>query len=92
MTRPLSGNEWTLVDESSTTDALKDVAWSGERFVAVGDMVGENDVFAYNIVVSDNAVQWSSRNLSGAVDLHSVLWNGERFVAVGEFGIIRTSP
>ena len=91
ITRPVTGHEWTLVEETGTDYLLRDVAWSGERFVAVGDMIGE-ETFGYNVVVSADGLDWSARTASGAVDLYGILWNGERFVSVGEFGIIRTSP
>lgn len=82
------GVTWT--QRSAAASGLKDVAWSGEQLVAVGDA----------ILTSPDGVTWSTQ--SAPVDrygLEGVTWGGSQFVAVGENikspnrdGLIVTSP
>ena len=84
---PQPGITWRAVDTGMSGN-LYGVAWSGRRFVAVGD----------TIVRSDDGITWQpvasgiDKILVGHDDvLRGVTWNGERFVAVGQNGIIAYS-
>jgi len=74
---------WT-VRESPTDIGLASVAWSGTRFVAVGQ--------AGTILVSPDAIDWTFVPSGSASNLLRVIWAGSQFVAVGEQGTILTSP
>ena len=54
---------------------LRDVAWGGSQFVAVGASGAT--------VSSRNGVTWNYSYVGSAHDLESVAWSGERFLAVG---------
>jgi len=68
------GAMWTerSVPDSSKSK-LRDVAWSGRRFVAVGDA----------IFTSSDGVTWSAQKLPGGGELSAVTWADSEFVAVG---------
>lgn len=98
-------NNWT-VRTSGVVHNLRRVAWSGSRFVAVGDSpIGEPVVIS-----STDGVTWSVQYRGGACGadscarpsmLSSVIWTGTQFIAVGqeriypggtEYALILTSP
>lgn len=64
---------------------LQSVAWSGERFLAVGT---ENEVLA-----SVDGREWirHDKGLAFFGDFNDVLWDGERFVAVGDGSVYTTT-
>jgi photosystem II stability/assembly factor-like uncharacterized protein len=73
---------------SGSSNALRDVAWSGSRFVAVGD--------AGAVVVSTDGSSWSALALNTTDILSSVAWNGTSFVVpstgfVATAGVLRSA-
>ena len=77
-----SGGTFTT-SRSSDPTALNDVAWNGERYVAVGD--------EGTILHGTDGELWREARTSSAWDaLRSVAWNGERFVAVGGSAIVHS--
>ena len=67
-------DSWVL-EKSTTTQTLNDIAWSGTRYVSVG---------ALGTIVSRNSEAWSIR-ASGTTDkLTTVIWNDTKFLAIGE--------
>jgi len=85
-----AGNESTkstqqcATTQAATTEALNGVAWSGTKFVAVG----ENGT----ILTSSDGTAWTPQT-SGTTDiLEDVTWSGTQFVAMGLGGTILTSP
>jgi hypothetical protein len=67
------GETWTFRD-SGTWNDFRDIAWSGERFVAVGR----------SPAVSTDGIAWVSQPLDPAGNLATVVWTGRQFVAVGD--------
>jgi hypothetical protein len=67
------GETWTFRD-SGTWNDFRDIAWNGERFVAVGR----------SPAVSTDGIAWVSQPLDPAGDLAAVVWTGRQFVAVGD--------
>jgi hypothetical protein len=63
---------------------LYGVAWSGTRFVAVGDF--------QTILTSFDGVTWTHQLQSITNRLNDITWSGSQFVAVGILGTILTSP
>ncbi|MFQ6007891.1 MAG: WD40/YVTN/BNR-like repeat-containing protein, partial [Candidatus Zixiibacteriota bacterium] len=79
---PAPGDIWTL-QSTITTTYLFDVAWSGTRYVAVGE--------SGTILTSLDGFHWTSLPSPTNNDLFGVTWSGEQFVAVGNIGTIATS-
>ena len=78
------GQRWQEASYTATRYRLSDVAWSGERFVAVGGLRDESA-----IVYSSDGNRWQrARDRAISKGLDAVVWNGERFVAVGYDGSI----
>ena len=78
------GQRWQEASYAATRYRLSDVAWSGERFVAVGGLRDESA-----IVYSSDGNRWQrARDRAISKGLDAVVWNGERFVAVGYDGSI----
>ena len=70
----LTVNDWTAHD-SGTSHSLWGAAWSGTRFVVVGD--------AGMVLTSPDGATWTPQ-ASGVTDtLRAVAWSGSQFVAVG---------
>jgi hypothetical protein len=67
------GVTWTERSASATARILQDVAWSGDRFVAMGD----------SILTSPDGVMWSAQRTPVDGSWHSVTWAGSQFIAVG---------
>ena len=85
------GDRWARATDSATTEALNDVAWNGERFVAVGNhgaVVHSSDGESWR-PPSQPAVPFgvTQRHDDGGWTTYyafeGIAWNGERFVAVG---------
>ncbi len=76
---PDDGSSWSSV--GSGTDSLEAVAWSGRRFVAVGE---------YAVAVSPDGTSWTTP--SNFVMGTGVTWTGTRWVAVGFGGSVFLSP
>jgi len=80
---------WSWANPTPQGNQMEAVAWSGSRYVAVGDMG--------TIMTSTDAVNWTLQK-SGveknaySKDLTDVIWTGTQFVATGIRGIILTSP
>ena len=72
--RSTDGEYWTNV-ESGVAGALRSVAWSGHRFVAVGDRGV--------LLASDDGNTWASYNAKHDEDFSHVTWANNLFVAVG---------
>ena len=75
---------------SGVAHLLRSVAWSGSRFVAVGDDSATGEAV---ILSSDDAANWTVRKTAGECTatgcaapaiLSSVIWTGTQFVAVGQ--------
>lgn len=62
---------------------LRDVMWTGSRFVAVGDFGA--------LLTSDNGTSWTPRNVSTGRDLLTVGFSGALIMAAGEDGLILRS-
>lgn len=73
----------------------KGVAWSGERYVAVGTTISDTGSGYQSMVISSpDAVDWTVRKTVHNVTLEhldAIVWSGSQFVAVGENGRILTS-
>ncbi len=67
------GAMWTERRASTEAKVLRDVVWSGHRFVAVGDA----------IFTSSDGVTWSAQRPPGGGELSAVTWADSEFVAVG---------
>ena len=71
---------------------LSGVAWSGERFVAVGY---GGSAHAANVVISRDGDRWERVEVQDDLateTFEAVAWNGRRFVAVSYRGTIMHSP
>jgi hypothetical protein len=82
MTSP-DGATWTqrsAPDSVQQGDGLRDIAWSGDRFVAVGFST---------ILTSLDGGTWSAQTMPGG-GFNAVTWGGDQFVVVGYD--ISTSP
>jgi hypothetical protein len=79
-----TGINWTVraAPQELGTARFQSVAWSGSRFVAVGDG---------RIFTSPDGATWTPI-LAPPDLLNSVIWGGKKFVAVGYQGAILTSP
>lgn len=76
------GARWTERTSRDSGDALSDVAWSGDQFVAVGFST---------ILTSRDAVTWSARAVPvPGPGFQAIAWGGSQFVVLG--GGILTSP
>jgi subtilisin family serine protease len=76
--RSSDGSSWTTAD-SGTGLALRAVASSGNRYIAVG-----GDHLQGMILESPDGVTWTDRTPAGLEHiLYGVIWDGGRFVAVG---------
>ena len=84
------GERWSRASDSATRETLDDVAWNGERFVAVGfhgAIVHSSDGDRWRLA-SRPAVPFRKARPGDHPDaiyyyFAGVAWNGERFVAVG---------
>ncbi len=77
-----AGGTWTGV-ASGVASTLRDVAWLGDLFVAVGD--------GGVILTSPDGVTWTSQASGIGQQLESVAWNGNEYVAVGAQGAVVSS-
>jgi photosystem II stability/assembly factor-like uncharacterized protein len=83
LTSSLDGTNWTL-RQMSTANSLRHVAWSGTRFVVVGN--------AGTIFASPDGINWVQDNADNVRDnLGDITWSGSTFVVVGDNGTILTS-
>jgi hypothetical protein len=78
------GLQWSYIfpvppAPSSTAGALESVAWTGSRFVTVGDLTSE--------LTSPDGHTWAAHS-TGAAELLSVAASGTQCIAVGAFGTI----
>jgi photosystem II stability/assembly factor-like uncharacterized protein len=83
LTSPDSGVTWTSRN-SGVTALLRGVAWTGKKYVAVGN--------AGTILSSSDGTTWSPCTSGTTRRLNSVAWTGAQFVTVGDSGKILTSP
>ena len=83
------GRSWErAADRAAESLFLDDIAWDGDRFIAVGSD-GTNGA----IIHSTDGQRWDRVIDAGTADgLHGVAWVGTRFVAVGHNGTIVVSP
>lgn len=74
-----------IVRVHASRGELRAVAWSGERFLAVGS---ENEVLA-----SVDGREWirHDKGLGFFGSFNDIVWDGERFVAVGDGGVATTT-
>ena len=93
---PVIGGVMTSLDGTQWSDPVgavagRDLAYSGSRHVAVGDLYWLNGgtVPKSNIYFSDNGANWSERVRDE--QLLQVVWDGSKYVAVGLDGAILTS-
>jgi len=79
---PFSVTPWTLITKDSSK-TLFDMAWNGNRYVAVG----------FNaILTSTDGINWTEQSAGTNSKLWGVIWANNQFVAVGENGKIMISP
>jgi hypothetical protein len=74
---------WTLAN-SSTTNDMHGIAWSGTNLVAVGD----NNT----ILTSSNGLNWTLQSSGIFNYFYNTAWLGTHFAAVGQGNQIVTSP
>jgi hypothetical protein len=60
------------------------VAWSGQRYVAVGN--------SKQILTSTNGINWNRHPLGSDQYLSALAWGNGTFVALGALGVVMTSP
>jgi hypothetical protein len=72
----VSNNIFNWTSRSSNRATLNSIAWSGTRFVAVGDNNG-------TIVTSENLGTWTVRSTSTLHVYLEVIWAGNIFITVG---------
>jgi hypothetical protein len=72
------GIAWTG-RKSGTTEKIKSVIWSNDRFVAVGEGI---------ILTSYDGEEWHGVS---SVSLNSIVFADNRYIAVGKFGAVRIS-
>jgi len=77
-------NGFHLVANTQITNELQSVAFSGDRFVAVG----RNGV----VFRSTDGITWAPGRSGSAVDLNWVVFGNGLFIASGDKGTILTSP
>ncbi|MCX7747947.1 MAG: dockerin type I domain-containing protein [Clostridia bacterium] len=75
------GINWTSM---SINFYLKDVAYNGKEYIAVGD----NGI----ILSSVDGLNWEKRFDQAGTYFRTVLWAGDQFITAGQGGIIYTSP
>ncbi len=83
----LDGINWTALDDQ-VSGTFTGIAWSGERYVAVGYAGGNT------ILTSSNGEDWVEQTSPTTAGLQAVIWDGQQFVAVGAQGThaVITSP
>jgi hypothetical protein len=74
---------WTAITPVPTTSALRDVAWTGTQFVAVGDNG--------TVLTSDDGSAWTIRPSGIATTLRAVIWADSVLYAAGDAGVMLTS-
>lgn len=89
-TAPSDTGIWTTTNNgmnwkrrATTPSAVRQIAWLGDTFVAVGD----NGL----ILLSDDGAAWSTVSAGTRVNLSGVATNGDRAVIVGERGTVLQS-
>jgi hypothetical protein len=85
LTSPLSGTQWTP-QQVGTANFLRSIAWSGSRFVVVGN--------SGTIFSSTDGTNWIQDYVGNVVDnLGDIVWSGSTstFVVVGNHGTILSS-
>jgi hypothetical protein len=78
-----SSDGGTWKQDSRFDSYLKDIAWNGAHYIAVGT--------AGSVYTSRDGVAWNKENAGIAEPLSSLTWGRDQLVAVGE-GIVLTSP
>ncbi len=79
---PTNLSVWTARNSGITTE-LEAVAWTGSRFVAVGNLGA--------ILTSADGISWA-KQVSGVTELlKSVTWTGSEAIAVGFYGTVLRS-
>jgi len=73
-----------VVEPSNTTANLNDIAWSGTRYVSVGEQG--------TIVSRTSSGDWEVRTSTITHKLTDVIWNGTQFLAIGEYALSFTDP
>lgn len=63
---------------------VNDVAWSGSRYVAVGN--------GGTIISSADGISWNVENSPTTSALYSITWSGSRFIAIGGESTALISP
>lgn len=93
--RSTDGAEWNRVETVSLSDrsTFHDVVWTGERFVAVGEVAH----FLYEghiIRTSTDGIHWEASSFGDVGGLQAVIWTGEEIVAAGfvRGGRMRNGP
>jgi hypothetical protein len=73
------GRTWTLRKSTASFDGMVDVAWNGERFVAIGE--------AKTLWTSTNGIDWDVPDLGSSPvgDLRALGWNGSSWLVEAEF-------
>jgi hypothetical protein len=86
------GLTWTPRASSAPDLSLREVAWSGSLFLAVGGEPSGQYDFKGIIVASEDGVTWETRRSgSGGYYMH-VLWTDSLFVVSGSHSSLMTSP
>ena len=102
-----NGSSWlsktvVTVGSGSVMPALNDVAWSGEQYVAVGELhsfyrsncLGCAPVDYASVLFSNDGARWEFQyGPNIAQELQGIVWNdsGKRFIAVGDAGSVIVS-
>jgi hypothetical protein len=73
---------------------LRDIAWNGETYVAVGWIATPDspEGGVSLVTTSTDGYDWTHQPIDAGGSINAVRWTGSRFVAVGDDGVHLTSP
>lgn len=78
------GHRWTVQRDSASNDALSDIIWTGERFIAVG--------WNSALIYSPDAINWTYVGIGISAHLYGVAASDSLVIAVGSSGKVYSSP
>ncbi|MCL6458460.1 MAG: leucine-rich repeat domain-containing protein, partial [Gorillibacterium sp.] len=81
------GMAWKQNDKTIGTPYIKDAAWNGKRYVAVGGETSKGMIYS-----SEDGLTWTERKTGIGTNFTAVAWGNNTFVAQGyEGGIVAIS-
>ncbi len=78
------GHQWTEQRENAANDALSDIIWTGERFIAVG--------WNATLIYSPDAITWTWVGIGSSAHLYGVAASDSLVIAVGSSSNVYSSP